>query len=66
MTRYDTLQKIRGKARMYIATGLMIVTLIGCYVMVKSGKQAAVRGEYVTRQNMEWHRQINENSDSKK
>lgn len=43
---------------MYFATAFMVVTLIGCYGMVKSGKHAAERGEFVQRQNIEWHKQM--------
>lgn len=41
---------------------MLVLTVIGCIVMVISGKQAAKRGESVVKMNQEFHRQYNENA----
>lgn len=46
--------------RIRIANIMMLLTVIGCGVMVYSGKDAAKRGETVVKQNMDWHKAYNE------
>lgn len=45
---------------------MMALTLVGCLVMVWSGKKARQRGETVERQNYLWHKQIQEEEEAKK
>ena len=46
--------------RIRIANYMMAATALACVVMVYFGKQAAQRGDSVAKQNLEWHRQVNE------
>lgn len=43
---------------------MMGLTVIGCAIMVYNGKQAAKRGESVTKQNLEWHNQLNQSANA--
>ncbi|XP_071439863.1 UPF0389 protein CG9231 [Hetaerina americana] len=56
----DKMEKARNWARIKISTYLMIGTVLGCIVMIYSGKQAAARGESVTKANLEMHRRYQE------
>lgn len=60
--RQDTLEKARDKCRIKSCNIMLVLTVIGCIVMVISGKQAAKRGESVVKMNQEFHRQYNENA----
>lgn len=44
---------------------MMALTLVGCLIMVISGKRAQERGESVQKQNLEWHRKYNEDEKAK-
>lgn len=44
---------------------MIVGTIIGCIVMVISGKRAAARGESVQKANLEWHRKYNEEAAAK-
>ena len=46
--------------RIKVANILMAFTAIGCVMMIISGKKAAERGESVTQQNLNWHKEYNE------
>lgn len=39
---------------------MMALTAVGCVIMVMSGKKAAERGETVQKQNLDWHKEYNE------
>ena len=41
---------------------MMLVTAIGCIVMVMSGKKAAEHGDSLAKMNIEWHKQYNEDN----
>lgn len=45
--------------RIRIANYMALGTIVACIVMVYSGKKAAKRGEFVTKQNLDWHNQYN-------
>lgn len=62
----EQMERCRNKMRIKLANLMMGFTIIGCIIMVYNGKQAAKRGESVTKQNLEWHNQFNQaaNSDS--
>lgn len=54
------MERARNRMRIRIANYMMAATAVGCLVMVYLGKKAAQRGESVSKQNIEWHRQFNE------
>ncbi|XP_046392904.1 UPF0389 protein GA21628 [Ischnura elegans] len=56
----DKMEKARNWARIKISTYLMIGTVIGCIIMIISGKRAAARGESVAKANLEWHKKNRE------
>uniref|UniRef100_A0A6P4FAT1 UPF0389 protein CG9231 n=1 Tax=Drosophila rhopaloa TaxID=1041015 RepID=A0A6P4FAT1_DRORH len=54
----DVMERCRNKMRIRLANIMIALTAIGCAIMVYSGKQAAKRGESVTKMNLEWHNQF--------
>ncbi|XP_017127727.1 UPF0389 protein CG9231 [Drosophila elegans] len=54
----DVMERCRNKMRIRLANIMIALTAIGCAIMVYSGKQAAKRGESVTKMNLEWHKQF--------
>lgn len=58
----DVMEKTRNKTRIRIANIMMALTVVGCLIMVWSGKQAAGRGESVVKANLDWHKEYNEQS----
>ncbi|XP_001352953.2 UPF0389 protein GA21628 [Drosophila pseudoobscura] len=56
----DEMERVRNKMRIRLANIMIALTVIGCGIMVYSGKQAAKRGESVSKMNLEWHKQFNE------
>ncbi|KAH8373395.1 hypothetical protein KR009_005478 [Drosophila setifemur] len=56
----DVMERCRNKIRIRLANIMIGLTAIGCLIMVYSGKQAAKRGESVSKMNLEWHKQFNE------
>ncbi|XP_065358878.1 UPF0389 protein CG9231 isoform X1 [Calliphora vicina] len=56
----EIMERSRNKMRIRIANIMMGLTVVGCAIMIYSGKQAAKRGESVTKQNLEWHKRYNE------
>lgn len=56
----DVMEKARNRMRIRLANLMMLLTLVGCGVMMYSGKQAAERGETVQKANLDWHREYNE------
>ncbi|KAK7075031.1 hypothetical protein SK128_006630 [Halocaridina rubra] len=56
----DTMERARNKARIKINIMMGVATAIACLFMIISGKRAQERGESVTKINLEWHKQINE------
>ncbi|XP_055700640.1 UPF0389 protein CG9231 isoform X2 [Phlebotomus papatasi] len=51
----EEMEKSRSKMRIRISNYMIIATLVGCIIMVYSGKQAAERGDTVAKMNMDWH-----------
>ena len=45
--------------RIRIANIMILTTVVGCIIMVISGKMARERGDSLVKQNQEWHRQFN-------
>ncbi|XP_017072436.1 UPF0389 protein CG9231 [Drosophila eugracilis] len=56
----DVMERCRNKIRIRLANIMIALTAVGCAIMVYSGKQAAKRGESVTKMNLEWHKQFND------
>lgn len=51
----------RNKMRIRVANYMAIATIIGCIVMIYSGKKAAKSGgEGVAQRNLDWHNQYNQ------
>lgn len=61
----DTMERARNRMRIKISNVLMALTIVGCVLMVISGRQAAERGESVQKANLEWHRKYNEDNKTK-
>lgn len=57
---YDEMEKTRNWARIKINIILCIITAVVCVFMVYSGKQAAKRGESITKMNIDWHKEQSE------
>lgn len=56
----DTLERARNKARIKINIMMCVVTLLGCFAMIYSGKKARDAGESVVKTNLDWHKKVNE------
>ncbi|KAH8410778.1 hypothetical protein KR222_007580 [Zaprionus bogoriensis] len=56
----EVMERCRNKIRIMVANVMIGLTVVGCGIMIYSGKQAAKRGESVTKQNLEWHNQFNQ------
>ncbi|KNC30903.1 hypothetical protein FF38_09311, partial [Lucilia cuprina] len=56
----EVMERCRNTIRIRLANIMMALTVVGCGIMVYSGKEAAKRGETVTKQNLEWHKRYNE------
>lgn len=54
------MERANNKVRIRGANIMMILTAVGCIVMIMSGKEDAKRGESVVKQNLEWHKAYNE------
>lgn len=52
--------------RIRVANYMALATIIGCFIMIYSGKKAASRGDFVAKQNLDWHNQYNTVSDNEK
>ncbi|XP_016931052.4 UPF0389 protein CG9231 [Drosophila suzukii] len=60
----DVMERCRNKMRIRLANIMIALTAVGCAIMVYSGKQAAKRGESVTKMNLEWHKQFKDPQES--
>ncbi|VEN43147.1 unnamed protein product [Callosobruchus maculatus] len=56
------MERCRNRMRIKIANYMMVATALGCFAMVYVGKRDAKRGDTVTKQNLEWHKKIKEES----
>ncbi|XP_067647409.1 UPF0389 protein CG9231 [Eurosta solidaginis] len=59
---HEVMERSRNKMRIRIANIMIALTILGCCIMVYSGKQAAKSGDSVVKQNLEWHKKYNEES----
>ncbi|XP_047497452.1 UPF0389 protein CG9231-like [Penaeus chinensis] len=62
----DSLERARNKARIKINMLMGLATLIGCFVMIWSGKRAQREGQTVVKMNEEWHRKMKEEASKAK
>lgn len=58
----EVMERARNKMRIRLANILMALTMVGCIIMIVTGKQAAERGETVQQRNLDWHKEYNEKS----
>uniref|UniRef100_A0A336JZR8 CSON014439 protein n=1 Tax=Culicoides sonorensis TaxID=179676 RepID=A0A336JZR8_CULSO len=63
MVSQDTMERARNRMRIKIANYMMAATVVGCLIMVYSGKKAAERGESVSKQNLDWHKSYQAKAD---
>lgn len=54
------MRKVRSIVRIKCANYTMIAILLGCVVMVVTGKRARDRGETIMQRNLEWHQKYAE------
>lgn len=54
------MERCRSKIRIRVSNILMVLTLVGCLLMVRSGKKAAEKGETLQKLNLDWHKEYNE------
>ncbi|XP_036214839.1 UPF0389 protein CG9231 [Bactrocera oleae] len=57
---YDVMERSRNRIRIRVANIMIALTVLGCCIMVYSGKQAAKSGDSVVKQNLDWHKKYNE------
>ncbi|XP_055911878.1 UPF0389 protein CG9231 [Eupeodes corollae] len=62
---FDEMERCRNRIRIRLANIMMGLTIIGCIVMIYSGKQAAKRGESVAKMNLDWHKEYNKSIEKK-
>lgn len=55
------MERTRNKIRIKGANYMILLTILGCIYAVYSGKKAAESGQSVTKINLDWHKQYNEN-----
>lgn len=56
----DVMERCRNQVRIKVANYMMLATVIGCIIMIISGKQAQERGDTVQKMNLDWHKEYNE------
>lgn len=57
------MERARNRFRIKIANYMMGLTVVGCIIMIYSGKKAAERGETVSKANLDWHKEYNAKAD---
>lgn len=60
----EVMEYCRNKMRIRVANYMALATILGCFIMIYSGKKAASRGEFVAKQNLDWHNQYNTEAES--
>ncbi|XP_053952873.1 UPF0389 protein CG9231 [Anastrepha obliqua] len=58
----EVMERCRNRMRIRMSNIMMALTVVGCCIMVYSGKQAAKSGDSVVKQNLDWHKKYNEES----
>lgn len=62
----DSLERARNKARIKINISMGVATLLGCLLMIWSGKKAQKEGQSVVKMNEEWHKKMREEANKAK
>ncbi|XP_066976534.1 UPF0389 protein CG9231 [Macrobrachium rosenbergii] len=62
----DTMERARNKARIKINLMMCAATVVGCLLMVMSGKKAQREGKSLVKMNQEWHRKNKEEAEAEK
>ncbi|XP_055845463.1 UPF0389 protein CG9231 [Episyrphus balteatus] len=62
---FDEMERCRNRIRIRLANIMMALTVVGCIIMIISGKQAAKRGESVAKMNLDWHKEYNKQAAAK-
>ncbi|XP_064121088.1 UPF0389 protein CG9231-like [Macrobrachium nipponense] len=62
----DTMERARNKARIKINLMMCAATVVGCLLMVMSGKRAQREGQSLIKINQEWHRKNKEEAEAEK
>lgn len=62
----EVVEKARNRMRIRIANYMMAGTLIACILISISGRRARDRGESLTQQNLDWHKQLREDAAKEK
>ncbi|VVC29579.1 Protein of unknown function DUF1075 [Cinara cedri] len=52
--------KVRSIIRIKVANYTMLMIIVGCVVMVVTGKRARDRGETIMQRNLDWHQKYDE------
>ncbi|XP_058835082.1 UPF0389 protein CG9231 [Topomyia yanbarensis] len=56
----DVMERCRNQVRIKVANYMMIGTVIGCILMIITGKKAQERGDTIQKMNLDWHKEYNE------
>lgn len=56
----DVMERCRNQVRIKMANYMMLATVVGCIIMIISGKKAQERGDSVQKMNLDWHKEYNE------
>lgn len=57
---YEVWGKVRSIIRIKVANYTMLLILVGCVVMVVTGKRARDRGESIMQRNLDWHQRYSD------
>ena len=59
------MEKAKSKTRIRVTTIMMVLTALGCIVMIYSGKKSHAKGESLQKMNQEWHKKYSEENATK-
>ncbi|XP_018327883.1 UPF0389 protein CG9231 [Agrilus planipennis] len=54
----DVMEKARNRIRIRLANIMMILTALGCFFIVKSGKKLRDEGDSLSKRSMDWHQSL--------
>jgi len=63
---WETIKRARSYGTIRTNLGCIVIGLIGAMLFVYLGKQDAARGDNINKQNLEWHKKINEDYEKSK
>jgi len=58
--------KVRSVVRIKLANYTMVVIILGCVMMIVTGKRARDRGETIMQRNLDWHKSYSEGNEEQK